>query len=207
MAGDDGDIEPETHLITRYEEMVDIQIQTIDGIDEKAAQTGQLIALLAGLILTATSIVATTDVLSVQDVNGMAIAMFGLGGLSLFLAFLAAIIAYLSSKFRYGPPSGIGPFVATAAVDKEDYLEALLVGYSKAIADNKRVIERNADRFRWCLLFLTISLLYLFGSSILLALPDVPFLDITVLGLTTLASSVLFVYMYRKEHLTLNDVG
>lgn len=199
------DTKTKAHLVERYEEMIDVQIHTIDGIDEKAAQASRLITLLAGLILTVTSVLVTTEAFQITAATVIGYSMIGLGSVSLFVALVAAIITYLSSKFLYGPKAVLGRSLinADSSVGSEEYMELLLRGYSTAITTNKRVIERNADRFRWSLLFLLVSLFYLFGGGWLLVLPGGTVTDILVFGLVTLAALLASRYIYRKEYLTI----
>lgn len=53
--------DPEIDLLRRYESMIRIQVETIDGIDEKAAVTAPLTTILVGLVMTAASVLLSTS--------------------------------------------------------------------------------------------------------------------------------------------------
>ena len=143
--------DPELDLLNRYDQMIATQIEIINGIDDKAAFTGRLIGLLGGLILTAISVVAGTDTIESSVPTAASLVLLAIGVLALFVSLVLAIITYLSSKFAYGPTAGLGKFMAEHQVDPQQYRDALLDGYSEAIVDNRRVVQRNARRFKYCL--------------------------------------------------------
>lgn len=206
--GDDGDdFDPELDLLDRYERMIEIQVETINGIDEKAAHTGRLIAILAGLILTAVSIGVSTDAIVFSEATVVAIVMLAVGSLALFVSLVFAIITYLSSRFLYGPTAGIGEYMAKYRVDSQQYRDALLSGYSKGISSNKQVVEENSRRFKYCLASLLVALLLLFGSGSLFVLPDHLVADAVVLLVFGGSAAFLAQYIVREEYLTLDDVS
>ena len=141
--------DPEIDLLRRYESMIRIQVETIDGIDEKAAVTGRLTTMLVGLVMTAASILLTTAPAVLTRETVIPLVMFGISLVFLLAALLFAIITYLSSSFRYGPSATIGRYMAAHQVTTQDYTSTLLDGYSSALDQNRAVVRANAVRFTW----------------------------------------------------------
>lgn len=202
---DSNEFDPELDLLTRYEQMIQTQIETINGIDDKAAYTGRLIGLLGGLVLTAASIAVSTDEVEFSEATAGAFLMTGLGTTALFVSLVFAIITYLSSKFVYGPTADLGEYLAGHRVDSQQYRDALLRGYSAGITANRRVVDANSNRFKWCLTMLLVGLLYLFGAGVLLVLPNDVWVAALVFLVFTGAAALLAKYIIRKEYLTLDD--
>lgn len=174
------DFSPELDLLERYEEMIDTQVATINGIDDKAAFTARLTAILGGLLIAAASIAATTDraIVSVETiVPTIAVAV---GSVLLLASLVFAILTYLSSRFEYGPSAELGHFIATSTVDSEEYLAGMVSGYSEAIMVNRRVVRANADRFERCLATLLGGIIVLFPAGTMLVLPVGPLVEIGV---------------------------
>lgn len=202
---DHDDFDTELDLLRRYEQMIETQIETINGIDDKAANTGRLIGVLSGLLLTAASIAVSTNAIAFTEATVGAFLMLGIGIVALFTSLVFAIITYLSSKFVYGPPAGLGEHMADYRVNSQEYRDALLRGYSTGISANRRVVDENSRRFKWCLTALLVALLFLFGSGILLVLPENHLPDgAVILGFTIIALLLVW-YIVREEYLTLED--
>ena len=204
MTVEDAEIDPERDLLERYDEMVLIQIETIDGIDEKAASVSRLVGLLGGLVLTAVSVAATVELVALSETTAVAFSMLGAGIVALFVSLVFAIITYLSSKFRYGPTADLGEFVADHPVDRHEYREFLLRTYSSALRENKRVVDTNATRFKWCLASLLAGLIFLFAAGILFVIPTTFKYEIIFLLIITGKTVVLTTYIAREEYLTLD---
>lgn len=204
--GDDG-FDPQADLLDRYERMIDIQIETIDGIDDKAAHTARLIGLLGGLILTAVSVAVSTDAITFSEGTAMVFLMLGIGTVALFASFVFAIITYLSSKFAYGPSSDFNKTLSNNDLSPEQYHRLMLAGYSSGIKANKQVVEINSDRFKRCLASLIVALLYFFAAGVLIVLPDGALLDFGVGFVFSLTAVLLSRYVLRKEYLTLEGEG
>jgi len=203
--GDQDDFDSELDLLKRYEQMIETQIETINGIDNKAANTGRLIGVLSGLLLTAASIAVSTSAIEFTEATVGAFLMLGIGVAALFASLVFAIITYLSSKFVYGPPAGLGEYMADYRVDSQEYRDALLRGYSTGISANRRVVDENSKRFKRCLTALLVALLFLFGSGILLVLPENHILDGAVILVFTITALLLARYIVREEYLTLEN--
>lgn len=137
--------------INRFERTIDHQIDLLREIDNKAQRVVQYTAVLIGVIFTAISLVPNTGTVSIADAGPNAFASFtaGLGGF--LLAICAALITYLSSVQEYGLARAFGYNVADDLFDDQTYKEAILNSYADAVADNRRVIAVNAQRFGYSL--------------------------------------------------------
>lgn len=202
---DHDDFDTELDLLRRYEQMIETQIETINGIDDKAANTGRLIGVLSGLLLTAASIAVSTNAIEFTEATVGTFLMLGIGIVALFTSLVFAIITYLSSKFEYGPPASLGEYMADYRIDSQEYRDALLRGYSTGISANRRVVEENSKRFKWCLTTLLVALLFLFGSGVLLVLPGNHILDGAVILAFTVTALLLAWYIIQEEYLTIEN--
>lgn len=206
MSGKGGDdFDPERDLLRRYEDMIETQIETINGIDDKAAYTARLIGILGGLILTAISFAVTSDSVEVSEATAAAIFLSGLGILTLFMSLIFAIMTYLSSKFVYGPPTGLGRYLADYKVDPQEYRNAMLRGYSKGIDANREVVDDNSRRFKRSLASLMSALILLFGSGSLFVLPSILVLDVAIVILIIAVAAIVGRYILREDYLTLES--
>lgn len=203
MAGSD-EFDTEIDLLQRYEQMVQTQIETINGIDDKAAYVARLVGILAGLALTSISIVASTDDFEIGPGNGGAFALAALAVAALFISLVYAIVTYLSSEFQCGPSIGIGEYMATSKVSDEEYTEVLLHGYGRAIRANRRVVVTNAKRFERCLTSFASGVLFFLGVGVTVVLPNGPWLDGAVVATFVTLASLFSRYVFREEYLTLD---
>lgn len=198
------DFDSEIDLLHRYEQMIQTQVETLNGIDDKAAYVARLVGILAGLVLTTVSLIATTEGFSIGVSNGGALVLAALAIIALFVSLVYAIITYLSSKFEYGPSAGIGDYMSQAQVPEQEYKDVLLRGYSQAIRANRRVVVTNARRFERCLASFASGLLLFFGVGVVLVLPDESWLDVIVVFLFVTIVLVFSRYILREEYLTLD---
>lgn len=198
------DFDSEIDLLHRYEQMIQTQVETLNGIDDKAAYAARLVGILAGLVLTTVSLIATTEGFSIGVSNGGALVLAALAIIALFVSLVYAIITYLSSKFEYGPSAGIGDYMSQAQVPEQEYKDVLLRGYSKAIRANRRVVVTNARRFERCLASFASGLLFFFGVGVVLVLPDESWIDIVVVFSFVTIVLVFSRYIIREEYLTLD---
>lgn len=204
-SGSRDDFDPELDLLRRYEEMIQTQIQTINGIDDKAAYTARLIGIFGGLVLAAVSFAVTTTAFEVSQTTAVALVLVGLGIVALLVSLVFAIMTYLSSKFVYGPSTGLGLFLANYTVDHQEYRNALLRGYSAGIKANREVVNDNSRRFKRSLAAFLAGLLLLSGSGTLLIVPSNLFVD-TVLGLAFGSIALLLgMYILREDYLALQE--
>lgn len=160
MPNDEGSEEwsPKQDAIDRFERMVDVQVQTLNDIDTKAAELMRLLAVLLGVVLTGVSLIPEFKALTltVDSAPLVVSAVVGVGGLLLSLGF--AIITYLSSRFDYGVSPGVAEYVANNEVTGEEYAGIMLRGYADIIPDNRDVVRANSRRFRNALTALLVAL-------------------------------------------------
>jgi hypothetical protein len=149
---------PKQDAIDRFERMVDVQVQTLNEIDTKAAELMRLLAVLLGVVLTGLSLIPEfkTLALEVDSVPLVVAAAIGVGGLLSSLGF--AIITYLSSRFGYGVSPGVAEYVANNDVPGDEYAGIMLRGYADIIPENREVVQANSRRFRNALTALLVAL-------------------------------------------------
>lgn len=198
--------EPECDLLQRYERMIQTQITTIDGIDEKAAATSRLVGLLVGLLLSAVSIVAGFENVRITFATGALLATVALSVVCFFVSLVYAVVTYLSSEFAYGPTASLGNVLASNDVASNSYRRLLLTGYSDAIRANRRVVRTNATRFERSLAAFLGGIVFLFAAGILIVLPLTPLMEWGLLVVCCLVVGRLIVFVVGQEYLTLERV-
>lgn len=195
--------DPELDLLERYEAMVETQVETLNGIDDKAAYIARLVGILAGLVTSAASILAGTQGVQFTTETGAVFLMLALAVVSFFVSLIYAIITYLSSRFEYGPKATLGEFMADYQIAVQTYKEMMLRGYSEAIRANRRVVVTNAKRFERCLASFLSGVLFLFGSGTLIVLPPSWLIDSVVVVGFSISSLIIVRYIIAEEYLTL----
>ena len=177
--GDDGEeqpstaeFDPEEDLLRRYEQMIQTQVSTLEGIDDKAAYVARLVGVLAGLVVSGSSVAVGTETVTLSRETGLVFVMLGAAVVAFLISLVFAIITYLSSKFEYGPSAEMGEFMANYRVREQQYKDVLLRGYSDAIKQNRRVVVANARRFERCLAAFLAGLLFLFAAGVVLVLRE-----------------------------------
>lgn len=142
------DIDPPADLLDRYDNMVATQVETINEIDQKAATTMRIIAILLGVVLSGLTILVNAQIVTEILRSPVATVWFIAGLLLLLLSLAWAIYTYLSSRFLYGPGITWGVALAENRVPPENYADNLLIGYSQALDTNRKVVRVNSRRFR-----------------------------------------------------------
>lgn len=201
---DEEQFDAEEDLLRRYEQMVQTQISTLNGIDDKAAHVARLVAILSGLILSAASLIASTRDISITIQTGSAVALVGLSVTAFVVCIIYAVLTYLSSKFEYGPSAEIGKFMSSKKVDNQQYKDVMLRGYANAIQQNKRVVVKNARRFQTSLAALLMGLIFLFGGAAITVLQTSPGVELVVAIVFFVVAVVLGVYVHQERYLTLD---
>lgn len=143
MAPDEtsGEFDPEEDLLARYETMVQTQVETLDGIDDKAAYTARLVGILAGFVISGVSIVVGTHGSEVSVETGAVFLMLALSVICLFVSLAYAFITYLSGRFEYGPGATLGTFMADYQVDVQNF--SLSVDSRQAPGDSTRISPKK----------------------------------------------------------------
>lgn len=164
MSNDSNEPVEKFDALDRYEQMVNIQIQTLDGIDNKAEYLTRYIAVLLALVFTGASFV-------VEDIGDISSEfqillpiVLGLAGLAVALIF--SIITYLSSVFQYGPDRDFALDVANQDIGQKTYAEIMLRAYRDSIYENKKVVRHNSKRFKIALNGLLVGVLFLTSGAI-----------------------------------------
>lgn len=196
------DFDAEIDLIERYEDMIELQVETLSAVDDKAAQATRLIALLLGLLLSVASYLTRADQTITVDTVPVFLFLAATVG-SYVVALLLAILTYLSSSFEYGPSSHLGSFMAQYTIPDEEYVSAMLAGYSETVHRNKAVVVNNARRFQWCLSALLVGVVNTAGAAVLLLVGGSFHVDTAVLVVSTLVSGVTAWYVLQEEYLTI----
>jgi len=199
------DIDPPVDLLRRYEEMVATQIETINEIDEKAATTMRIVAILLGVILSGFTILVDTGVITDVESTPVAVGWFVIGLGTLLLSIGLAIFTYLSSRFEYGPGIEWGNVLANYRVEPDDYASTLLDGYTQALRQNRTVVRGNSRRFRNSLIALLHGMTATSTAFGLFLLP-VPFQwSLAVSVAVIVALLVVTNYLVREEHLLIEN--
>lgn len=133
----------EIDLLQRYEQMVQTQIDTLNGIDDKAASVARLVTILVGLLLSAASILVGRTQPPVAYNRRLLFLFLGVAVLALVVSLTFAIITYLSSRFEYGPKTDIGDYLVDHKVEKQQYIDVLLTGYGETIRNNRNILQEE----------------------------------------------------------------
>lgn len=197
------EFDPELDLLQRYDEMIQTQVEMLNGIDDKAAYVARLVSILTGLVLSAASVVASIEGHELTVETGPELFLLGVCVLSFFASLVYAIVTYLSSRFEYGPKSGLGEFMADYHVKNQDYKDMMLRGYSEAIQANRRVVVTNSRRFEKCLAGLLAGVFFLLGAGVVTVLPEHFPLEAGTTLVFVIAVIVLVRYIVREDYLTI----
>lgn len=192
-----------TDLVTRFERTLDVQIDLINEIDNKASNVVRYTALLLGAIFAGISIIPRSGIISLGDVGPFPRILFFIGTASFVIAICSSIVTYLSSVQYYGPSPEYGRNVAAKDVLSPNYEEFLLGGYSNAIEANRQVIDTNARRFRWSLAALFIGVVYasLAGGIAAISMPG--WSEAVIVGVVTMFTLPVVYMIYTEEFLVL----
>ena len=162
-SGSSADVAPLVDASDRLERVIERQLSTIDGIDDKAAHVTRLIGILIGLVFGVASLVTSLDSGRFPRPHLTVQVAFFLGMTGLLAAMGAAIITYLSSKFRSGLHYDVGYYLSEpdSHLMFDDHLRRVLGSYAEIIEQNTGVIEANSKRFQRTLWLLLLGVLFL----------------------------------------------
>lgn len=159
--------DPYLDAADRLERAIETQISIINGIDDKAEHITRLVGILIGLVFSVLSLVANLDSVEIGTTTFPVEIAFTLGILGLLVAMGAAIVTYLSSRFRIGLNHKVGYYLSESdEADFQTHIQRVLGSYGEIIEENKRVIEMNSARFRRTLYFLLFGVLFLSAAGI-----------------------------------------
>jgi len=204
---DRDDFDPEIDLLDRYDSMIDTQVETLNGIDQKAARIMRIIPLLLGGFLTAVSIIISLDSVRLSESGPISSIVLVVGFAAMLLSLGYSVITYLGSVFEFGPTVDLGKFMAKYQVDEQEYRDRLLDGYSNSIRENRKVVNTNSRRFRRALLsFLCSIVLISVGiAEVLLGLS--PQSNLVLSFLLGFGLIGVIEYVEQEEYLTLERQG
>lgn len=194
------EFQPEVDALDRFERVIDIQIATLRGIDDKAAHVTQLVGVLLGVILTGLTLAWRIESIRIEAVPLLSKGTFLVGILFLFAALITGIVTYLANRFQYGVHRTVLKGLGRYRVSTPEYVELIRGGYAIAIEHNRTVVKINVHRFEWSLSFLLLGILYLAVGAGVLVLP----LDISgrvFVLLTGIVTSVAVVRYVPREKL------
>ncbi len=151
------------------ENQIETQISIINGIDDKSEHVTRLIGVLLGLVFSVLSLVASLESVTFGERTLPAEIAFVSGIVFLLIAMGAAIVTYLSSRFRIGLHYSVGYYLSNMdqSVEYNTHIRRVCGSYAEVIEENKKVIETNSKRFRRTLFLLLIGVLFLSTSAIL----------------------------------------
>lgn len=154
--------------LSRYERILDVQINLLGDVDSKAEHLTRFAGLLIGVLLTGLSVIGKLDNVGLSIFSTEAQVFFIIGIGSLLISLFFAIFTYLNSSFMYGPSAKTGRYIANTDVDEDEYTSLILGAYADAIEKNHPVLEENFRRFRNALLGLVESLVFFSGTIVLI---------------------------------------
>jgi uncharacterized protein YjeT (DUF2065 family) len=208
--GDEGGDDPKPEIVPwadsldRFERELDIQINTLDIIDDKAQQTARIIAVLLGLVLTA--IPLTFRFIGPRLAGSLLnTPAFGLGIAGLVAALIGAIITYLSSRFDAGLDPAVADGLATYDVSPEQYQALVLGAFASALEENRAVIRTNAFRFRLTLTTLIVGIVYFAGAAFSLGIEATNTGGWAILAVVTAIAIGTVIYIVSGRYLTIQN--
>lgn len=207
-SGEDEVSEIRRDTIERLERVVDIQVEIINGIDDKAERTARLVAILLGIILSAFSFASTSEYVNVNEVSIIAELSFLAGVSFLILSITFSIITYLSSKFRVGLRSGVGAGLSAKGVDMtlERHMRLTVGAYAHIVNTNKKVINANSKRFRYSLLSLLLAIVWLTHSgTVFIGNLHIEY-RLSATALVVFLTVILTWYILTGKYLTLDNI-
>ena len=144
MSDDDRDHDLESLQISQEEArtVLDHQIETFSRVDQKAAETTRLVGLLLGLILTAASIIAQSELVLNPYLNWMTFT----GIVALILSFIASVITYTATDIETGIGQSDIDRLINRKYKEKDWLILLLRSEGEWMKTNEKRLEWN-NRF------------------------------------------------------------
>lgn len=198
------DIDPPADLLDRYDDMVATQVETINEIDEKAATTMRVIAILLGVILSGLTILVNARIITEILRSPVALIWLITGLFFLLFSLAWAIYTYLSSRFLYGPGISWGHVLANDRVPPENYADTLLIGYSQALSTNREVVDVNSRRFRNSLIALLHGMTATSTAFALFLLPIPQAWGLVISVGIVIAGIGVTDYLIAEEHLVVD---
>lgn len=153
----------------RLERTIDIQVEFLEGIDDKAEHLMRLCGILLGLVFTILTVLIQIGPGRIGEISIPVQLTFLLGIFSVVLAMILAGIAYLSSQLRIGLHHVTGTYLGTSSTepDYEIHLRRIVGLYGTILAYNEKALGKNSNRFRVSMATLFTGVVFLSLSGIL----------------------------------------
>lgn len=196
---------PKLEAVERFERMVDVQIETLNGIDDKAEYLTRFVGILLGVVLTGLSLIPKFDGVSLTAGSLPMLVSVFVGVVALLSTLGFAIITYLSSRFKYGISPSVANYFAEVDVTEEEYTELLLRGYADIIPRNQRVVRVNSRRFRNALASLLAGLGCLSQATFFLVVEMAIYAKYIVLTSGFVVLSYILHYVLSEDYLILES--
>lgn len=183
--------------LERFERIQDIQIGLLNDLDDKAQKTMRIAVLIFGLLFTATSIAIRNGEtgLAPWNLSFGPKASFLIASLCLFGSLLFSIVTYFSSTVNYGIGGEFGYMVSRGSFSDQEYREIVLNSYSEAVEENEKVLDKNALRFRYALLFLFEAILFFLSGFNLAFLSGADLLPRILFGTVVVIFALVAAYL------------
>lgn len=174
-AGDDNSEAPTENpyldAANRLERVIDLQIEGINGIDDKAEHITRLIGTLLGIVLSVLALATRFDGANggLGNVSTPTAIAFSVGIATLIIAMAAAIRTYVSSRFPIGLRAETADELIEAEypVHPDAHYMGLINVYGDIIIRNRTVVDVNAQRFVQSLYFLLIGTINLSVAAVI----------------------------------------
>lgn len=201
--------DPRFDTANRLQRSIDVQIRTIEGIDDKAEHVTRLLGVLLGVVLTVLSLGLRAESLQLSAADFPTWLAFGVGVGSLLLSMTAAIITYLNSRFLVGLDERAGNLLSDPAFEtnRERHLHRLVGSYSYIIEINRAVIRANSRRFRRTLVLLLVGVVFLSTAAILFVGRFGTSTQWILLVIVTAATAGVSWYILTGNYLTVERLG
>lgn len=205
MQDENDELGPYVDAADRLERSLDVQIDQLSDIDTKAEHVTRLVGVLLGAILTLLSLAARLSRVELGHPSHAVILAFAIGVASLLASMGAAILTYLSSKYKIGLHESAGRLLSRSdyETDMDQHVRRVLGAYAHNIQQNRQVIQTNAQRFRYTLLYLLIGIVYLATAGSLYLAPHDAAISRVVFALASVFAVGIAYYVLTGRYLTL----
>lgn len=202
-----GDVTPETDLLDRYERMIRTQVETVNEIDDKAATTMRVVAVLLGVLLSLLTFLSDGRNVDITTTTIVPVLWVAVGVAGLLVSLGSCLYTYLSSRTLFGPNAALGDVLASHRVTLDDYQSHMLGGYATALTANREVIRTNSRRFRNTLLVMSYGLVGI-STGLALFIVNLSWKTDAGVSLVVLASTAVYsLYILQERYMVLPHEG
>lgn len=191
--------EAKIDTIDRFERSLDIQISTIESVDEKAATLIRFIGILLGVVIAGLRLI-WDDLPPVTWDAGAWLLPLAVGIVALFTSLAFAIMTYLSSNYIYGMRADVAEYFADRNdVEVDEYAEIVLHGYTEIIESNEPIVQSNGRRLKKSLVSLLLGLIALTVSGVFVTLELDGAAEYILLFFSSILAWSVAVYLLDEE--------